>query len=65
MDLGRHRQQRLHHLPASACQTGGAESLPALVAVHAGSNLGIFAFVVTMTGRIPGATGPMSLWFFL
>lgn len=41
------------------------KSLPALVAVHAGSNLGIFSFVLLMTGRIPGATGPMDLWFFL
>ena len=41
------------------------KSLPALVAVHAGSNLGIFAFVLLMTGRIPGANGPMSLWFFI
>jgi len=41
------------------------KSLPALVAVHAGSNLGIFAFVLLTTGRIPGAAGPMDLWFFL
>ena len=41
------------------------KSLPALVTVHAGSNLGIFAFVLAMTGRIPGANGPMSLWFFI
>lgn len=40
-------------------------SLPALVTVHAGSNLGIFAFVLAMDGRIPGAAGPMDLWFFL
>ena len=41
------------------------KSLPALVTVHTGSNLGIFAFVLLMDGRIPGATGPMQLWFFL
>ncbi len=41
------------------------KSLPALVAVHSGSNLGIFAFVLTMTGRLPGGAGPMDLWFFL
>ena len=41
------------------------KSLPALVTVHAGSNLGIFAFVLAMDGRIPGAAGPMDLFFFL
>jgi CAAX prenyl protease-like protein len=41
------------------------KSLPALVTVHAGSNLGIFAFVLATTGRIPGPNGPLDLWFFI
>jgi len=40
--------------------------LAALVVVHAGSNLGIFAFVLAMSGRLTGADGQLlDLWFFL
>jgi len=40
--------------------------LASLVIVHATSNLAIFFFVLTMTGRLTDASGaPLDLWFFL
>ena len=42
------------------------KSVAALVTVHAGSNLSIFFFVLTMSGRLVDRTGvPIDLWFFI
>ena len=41
-------------------------SLPAIIVVHAVTNLTIFAFVVVFDGRfLDGAGQPISLWFFI
>jgi hypothetical protein len=42
------------------------KNLMSLVIVHAGSNLGILAFVIWQSGRWVDANGaPISLWFFV